>query len=390
MGHIVFAAPGIDAFGLHDRLARGAAPTLATDQHTVPRRRPSTRSGGHQGTDAVLLARGRRRRPATGCPRGRSSPTRRAAAAARGAGCFAARRRRTMARTVPHPDLLCCTHDRGDGPATAALPRAAALAVRVLWTGPGLLPHTLQRDERGLDGDAAASQRPAPRLPRGDRGEPELLQACLAHALAGAASRSRCRPARSCDLCLARTRPPPRQVFVDAWPRRAAWRSLAASGHGGAAAADSGRASHRSFEPPRSTVRGRAAARPPTHRNGDTTATASPRPNWWNAPDRPQPPSTRSSRWSSSRRTARAARSRPRGRGRRSTAELASDGRRDRHRQPPGGRDRPARRHPGGAYWGARSTACPASPGAARPDELAPTLGQGAAARPSDAARSGS
>lgn len=182
MGHVVFAAPGIDAFGLHHRLAEA----LRSRCHTTSVL--CLDAGEHafwraQDTDAVLL-----REPAAAGstdatvpleeflvdqPSGRS------------------RTRRWLHRSAPAvdrwlertaPDLLWL-HARRGPPQRLLHFLARRHAVRVLWTGPGLLPHTLQRDERGLDGEAAASQRPALDY-RVVSAEPELLQACLAHALA--------------------------------------------------------------------------------------------------------------------------------------------------------------------------------------------------------------
>lgn len=182
MGHVVFAAPGIDAFGLHDRLGealrqRGhATSTLCLDagEHAFWRA---------QGTDAVLL-----REPAHANSIDDALPLEELLAdQASGRG----RTRRWLLRCAPAierwleraaPDLLWLHARRG--PAQRLLQFLARRhAVRVLWTGPGLLPHTLQRDERGLDGDAAASQRPALDY-RVVTAEPGLLQACLANALA--------------------------------------------------------------------------------------------------------------------------------------------------------------------------------------------------------------
>ena len=53
----------------------------------------------------------------------------------------------------------------------------------MLWTGDGLLPHTLQVDPGGLDEDAS-SQRWGARDFRVVAPDPTLLEACLAHALA--------------------------------------------------------------------------------------------------------------------------------------------------------------------------------------------------------------
>ena len=224
MGHIVFAAPGIDAFVLHDRLAealrqRGhATSTLCLDagEHAFWRA---------QGADAVLL------REDSAAPDD-SLPL---DAFLADHGTARGRTRRWLLRCAPAvdrwfersaPDLLWLHARRG--PAQRLLHFLARRhAVRVLWTGPGLLPHTLQRDERGLDGDAAASQRPALDY-RVVTAEPELLRACLAHALAGVEPFAL--PARPIGNLPWRERfAAARQVFVDLGPR-AAWRSLGAWG----------------------------------------------------------------------------------------------------------------------------------------------------------------
>src|SRR5690606_28160988 len=61
---------------------------------------------------------------------------------------------------------------------------ARTVGCRVLWTGDGLLPHTLQVDERGLDADAS-SQRWTGEDFAVVGPDDALLQASLTHALAG-------------------------------------------------------------------------------------------------------------------------------------------------------------------------------------------------------------
>lgn len=222
MGHVVFADPGIDAFGLHDRLAealrtRGHATTvlcLDAGEHAFWR---------SQGADAVLL-----REPAEACSTDAALPVEEfLGEEARGRN----RTRRWLLRCAlaverwlerTAPDLLWLHARRG--PSQRLLHFLARRhAVRVLWTGPGLLPHTLQRDERGLDGDAAASQRPALDY-RVVQAEPELLQACLAHTLADVEPFSL--PARPVASAPWRERlAAATQVLVDRGPS-AAWQSL--------------------------------------------------------------------------------------------------------------------------------------------------------------------
>ncbi|MBL8753678.1 MAG: hypothetical protein JNK15_10285 [Planctomycetes bacterium] len=176
MGHIVVGAPGIDRCHLHDRLfaalrarshrvsvlcpdPRAAAFWRAQGQTIVPLRHYPL----HASPDAVgeLLA---------------STPPdlRR-----RLGGAFAAMHG-FFAQARPH--VLLLHQDRG---VTSRLLQFAARAngTAVLWTGDGLLPHTLQVDGRGLDGEASIAQRPAGdfRVVRSDRA---LLDACLANALA--------------------------------------------------------------------------------------------------------------------------------------------------------------------------------------------------------------
>ncbi|MBL8735318.1 MAG: hypothetical protein JNL12_02710 [Planctomycetes bacterium] len=182
MGHVVFAAPGIDAFGLHDRLGEAlrqrchATSTLCLDagEHAFWR---------SQGTDAVLL-----REPSPATAIDAALPLEELLT---DQASGRERTRHWLLRCAPAierwleraaPDLLWLHARRG--PAQRLLHFLARRhAVRVLWTGPGLLPHTMQLDERGLDGDAAACQRPALDY-RVVTAEPDLLHACLAHALA--------------------------------------------------------------------------------------------------------------------------------------------------------------------------------------------------------------
>ena len=146
MGHIVVGTPGIDRFHLHERLIR------------------TLRQRGHR---VSLLC---------------TSPA---------AQTFWRHQDEGLAKVgtalqswfaTEAPDLLLLHQDRT---ADAVLLQFCARAVgcRVLWTGDGLLPHTLQVDERGIDGDASCSRRGAGEF-RVVTGEPDLLRACLASALA--------------------------------------------------------------------------------------------------------------------------------------------------------------------------------------------------------------
>jgi hypothetical protein len=224
MGHVVFAAPGIDAFGLHDRLGEAlrqrchATSTLCLDagEHAFWRA---------QGTDAVLL-----REPSQATAIDDSLPLEELLAdqtsRRRGTRHWLLRCAPAIERWLERaaPDLLWLHARRG--PAQRLLHFLARRhPVRVLWTGPGLLPHTMQLDERGLDGDAAACQRPALDY-RVVTAEPELLQACLAHTLADVEPFAL--PARPIGSLPWRERlAAAGQVFVDRG-LRAAWQSLGA------------------------------------------------------------------------------------------------------------------------------------------------------------------
>ncbi|MBL8726027.1 MAG: hypothetical protein JNK49_18420 [Planctomycetes bacterium] len=83
------------------------------------------------------------------------------------------------------PDLVLCHQRRGGVPALVQF-AARERGIPVLWTGDGLLPHTQQIDVRGLDGDASGIGQPAAALRVASR-EPKLLAACLAHGLGGGA-----------------------------------------------------------------------------------------------------------------------------------------------------------------------------------------------------------
>ncbi len=192
MGHIVFAAPGIDRFHLHERLRRElqqrghTVTVLCFDPvaHTFWRHQDGATAFLAAGTpDAMqaplgdLAARDCER---MGIPR--ASPA---------ARHWHRRVHEDLARWLPslvrwfeghRPDLVMLHQSRR---AEHCLVQFVAREAgsRVLWIGDGLLPHTLQVDDRGIDGDASATLRRA-----GDyrvvRGEPSLLQACLTNLLA--------------------------------------------------------------------------------------------------------------------------------------------------------------------------------------------------------------
>ncbi len=179
MGHIVFAAPDIRRFHLHERLRR----ELIRRGHRVSilcTERDRATFWQAQASDAALL-----------------SPDRRTAAASDAEltatleGMGMRERRRAAQRTLgaarrwlerERPDLLLFGGERS--PAHAALQFAArTVGCAVLWVGDGLLPHTMQVDARGVDGDASCRRwRPADyRVVTPDEA---FLQASLAHALA--------------------------------------------------------------------------------------------------------------------------------------------------------------------------------------------------------------
>lgn len=191
MGHIVFAAPGIDRFHLHERLQRelqsrghhASALLLDPIVHQFWQ---------HQGLPCELIeaeaAQGMRaplaELAAAECTRlGLPDGSRRSRRTARHVQTRLSRwlpgLQRWFERTRPDLVLL---HGRRDAEQALVHFVARECGVRILWTGDGLLPHTMQLDERGLDGDAAANRRTAIDY-RNVPNEPSLLQACLANLL---------------------------------------------------------------------------------------------------------------------------------------------------------------------------------------------------------------
>lgn len=179
MGAIAMGAPGIGRFHLHERLwralrQRGHAVTMLCLQRTDhtfwrhqlegPVELPPPAAAG--APDAALLDLARRHAP------GRREHRRLQRLLPRVHAWFAARR----------PELLLLHQDRTAD--TALLQYVArAHGCRVVWTGEGMLPHTLQLDETGLDGDASWCRRAAGDF-RVVQAEPALLESCLAAALA--------------------------------------------------------------------------------------------------------------------------------------------------------------------------------------------------------------
>lgn len=176
MGHIAFGAPDIASYHLHERLRR----SLLQRGHTVTVLCSDAAAFTFwqcQGESVVdLLA---TTREATSCPSSRLPVQ------------LDRRAKAWLARLQPgaerwfdsaRPDLLLLHQRRG--PDQRLLQDIAQQrGCRVLWCGEGLLPHTLQVDERGLDGDASACQRSAIEF-RAMQSDAPFLQACLANALA--------------------------------------------------------------------------------------------------------------------------------------------------------------------------------------------------------------
>jgi len=173
MGHVVLGAPPVARYHLHERLLR----VLRHRGHRVSvlATAPATRTFWARQGEAVVRLGAAPPSPPTTWPLGDLAPGRRQ----RFAGLAAALE---AWFAQEQPDLLLLDQDRGD--ASRLLQFVARRhGCRVLWLGDGLLPHTLQVDERGIDGDAALAGR-APRALRAVARNDELLAASLAHALA--------------------------------------------------------------------------------------------------------------------------------------------------------------------------------------------------------------
>lgn len=192
MASIAFAAPGIDCFHLHERLAR----ELHKDGHAVTALCVDPVAytfWSHQPIDSVHIP--------PGAPDAMRAPLEELAQReSRRLGPSRSHRqqrrrrqqtRRQLAGLLPgvlrwfeaeRPDLLLLHQHRSAGHALLQFV-ARETGTRVLWTGDGLLPHTMQVDGSGIDGDAAATRRRA-----GDyrvvQNEPSLLAACLTNTLA--------------------------------------------------------------------------------------------------------------------------------------------------------------------------------------------------------------
>ncbi len=166
MSHIVFGAPGVDRFHLIERLVR------------------ELRSRGHRATVLCLDASEFEFWSAQGIAAtriARSSPMATRIPIGELAEIDCRRRRlppggrtlaaveQRLAATVPglvrffdteSPDLLVLHQRRSSDHALLQFV-ARECGSRAFWTGSGLLPHTMQIDEEGIDGDARAGRRSA-------------------------------------------------------------------------------------------------------------------------------------------------------------------------------------------------------------------------------------
>ncbi|MGK0432564.1 MAG: hypothetical protein ACJA0V_001706 [Planctomycetota bacterium] len=178
MGHIVFAAPSISRFHLHHRLRRDLlrrghrVSILCTDRCRFTFWRA-------QVSDVDLVEASRRKE----CP---------AAMLELIEQVQAPEARRQLVGLAPvisdwfereQPDLVLF-HDERSAAAACMQFAARVIGSKVLWTGQGLLPHTMQVDERGLDADASCRRWQAKdfSVVTPDKA---LLDAALTHALAG-------------------------------------------------------------------------------------------------------------------------------------------------------------------------------------------------------------
>ncbi len=192
MGTIAFAAPGIDRFHLHERLLR----ELRQDGHAITAvcvdpvaftfyRRQSIDSalvgtGPADAMRAPLDELAQRECQRLGPARSHRQQRQRVEHYRRRLACLLPGLVRWF--EAERPDLLLL-HQRRSAAHALLHFVARETGTRVLWTGDGLLPHTLQVDGDGLDGDAAALRRHAGEY-RVVKNEPSLLAACLTNTLA--------------------------------------------------------------------------------------------------------------------------------------------------------------------------------------------------------------
>lgn len=178
MGHIVFAAPSISRFNLHHRLRRDLlrrghrVSILCTDRCRFTFWR-------QQVSDVDLVEASRQKQ----CPTAMLELIEQVQAPDE---------RRQLLGLAPaisdwferdQPDLVLL-HDERSVAAACMQFAARVVGSKVLWTGQGLLPHTMQVDERGLDADASCRRWRAKdfSVVAPDKA---LLNAALTHALAG-------------------------------------------------------------------------------------------------------------------------------------------------------------------------------------------------------------
>jgi hypothetical protein len=191
MGHIVFGAPGIDRFHLHERLHR----ELRFRGHRVSWLCADPIAATFAGAQAM---------PVVALPHSPGEATRAPVDELAELECLRLgepatdrRRRRRAAslhRLLPaarhffetwSPDLLLL-HGARTGVRRLLHFAARECGSEVLWTGPGLLPHTLQFDGRGLDAESSVLDRKALDY-RSQRSDAPLLAAAAAALMARAA-----------------------------------------------------------------------------------------------------------------------------------------------------------------------------------------------------------
>ena len=204
MGHILFGAPSLAHYHLHDQLAAA----LKARGHRVTFLAPDALDFefySSQGQAAHALRRGAplpthvpiREFALVDCLlAGHASPrARRWQAAARGLARRVAPLRHALDRDPP--DLMLLHQGRG-GLHRLLHYVARECGTAVLHTGAGLLPHTIQWDTEGLDGDAAACRRRAIDYRRA-KNDPALVERALSAWLAGATAPAVVRSAPGSD-----------------------------------------------------------------------------------------------------------------------------------------------------------------------------------------------
>jgi len=166
MAHVLFGSPAIARFHLHERLqrelrARGHRVTvLCTDAVAATFWAAQSSAVVHVAAAAPEPLAAPLQELAAGDCRRRRRPVH---------GPWLRRATTALARRLPNllrlfdadcPDLVLL-HQQRSGCQRLIQHVAGEYGSRVLWTGDGLLPHTLQLDEQGLDGDATAGRRSA-------------------------------------------------------------------------------------------------------------------------------------------------------------------------------------------------------------------------------------